>query len=39
MIAHTDLAEFSVQKMIDMDPNNGGYGLMLANIWGFRQVG
>ncbi|RVW31831.1 hypothetical protein VitviT2T_029306 [Vitis vinifera] len=31
---HTDLAEFSIKKLIDMDPNNGGYGIMLANIYG-----
>ena len=30
----TDLAEFVVQKLIEIDPNNGGYGIMLANIYG-----
>uniref|UniRef100_A0A2N9J7S1 Association with the SNF1 complex (ASC) domain-containing protein n=1 Tax=Fagus sylvatica TaxID=28930 RepID=A0A2N9J7S1_FAGSY len=30
----TDLAEFTVQKLIEIDPNNGGYGIMLANIYG-----
>ncbi|XP_057973903.1 pentatricopeptide repeat-containing protein At1g33350 [Malania oleifera] len=30
----TDLAEFVVKKLIEIDPNNGGYGIMLANIYG-----
>ncbi|KAB1211014.1 hypothetical protein CJ030_MR6G018124 [Morella rubra] len=30
----TDLAEFTVKKLIEIDPNNGGYGIMLANIYG-----
>ncbi|KAF5479341.1 hypothetical protein F2P56_000173 [Juglans regia] len=30
----TDLAEFAVKKLIEIDPNNGGYGIMLANIYG-----
>ncbi|KAK9285454.1 hypothetical protein L1049_024647 [Liquidambar formosana] len=31
---HTDLAEFAVKKLIEIDPNNGGYGIMLANLYG-----
>ncbi|XP_007031405.2 PREDICTED: pentatricopeptide repeat-containing protein At1g33350 [Theobroma cacao] len=31
---HTDLAEFAVKKLIEIDPNNGGYGVMLANLYG-----
>ncbi|CAL2275660.1 unnamed protein product [Prunus armeniaca] len=30
----TDLAEFAVKNLIQIDPNNGGYGIMLANIYG-----
>ncbi|KAL5778409.1 hypothetical protein ACOSP7_011335 [Xanthoceras sorbifolium] len=30
----TDLAEFAVKKLIEIDPNNGGYGIMLANLYG-----
>uniref|UniRef100_A0A2P2PKS3 Pentatricopeptide repeat-containing protein At1g33350 n=1 Tax=Rhizophora mucronata TaxID=61149 RepID=A0A2P2PKS3_RHIMU len=30
----TDLAEFAVRKLIEIDPKNGGYGLMLANLYG-----
>lgn len=30
----TDFAEFAVKKLIEIDPNNGGYGIMLANIYG-----
>lgn len=29
-----DLAEFAIQKLIELDPNNGGYGTMLANLYG-----
>ncbi|XVE83923.1 hypothetical protein DITRI_Ditri16bG0127400 [Diplodiscus trichospermus] len=29
-----DLAEFAVKKLIEIDPNNGGYGVMLANLYG-----
>lgn len=29
-----DLAEFAVKKLIEIDPSNGGYGIMLANIYG-----
>ncbi|KAK1555990.1 hypothetical protein Q3G72_034275 [Acer saccharum] len=29
-----DLAEFAVKKLIEIDPNNGGYGIMLANLYG-----
>lgn len=28
-----DLAEFAVRKLIKLDPNNGGYGVMLANVY------
>ncbi|KAK6940412.1 Pentatricopeptide repeat [Dillenia turbinata] len=28
----TELAEFAVRKLVEMDPNNGGYGTMLTNI-------
>ncbi|KAG7025121.1 Pentatricopeptide repeat-containing protein, partial [Cucurbita argyrosperma subsp. argyrosperma] len=28
-----DLAEYSVKKLIEMDPENGGYRIMLANIY------
>ncbi|CAK9155815.1 unnamed protein product [Ilex paraguariensis] len=31
---HTDLAEFAVKKLIEIDPNNGGYQIMLANVYG-----
>ncbi|KAF7813325.1 pentatricopeptide repeat-containing protein [Senna tora] len=30
----TDLAEFAAKKLIEIDPKNGGYGLMLANVYG-----
>lgn len=30
----TDLAEYAVKKLIDLDPKNGGYRTMLANIYG-----
>ncbi|OMO88685.1 hypothetical protein CCACVL1_08262 [Corchorus capsularis] len=30
----TDLAEFAVKKLIEIDPDNGGYGIMLANLYG-----
>lgn len=29
-----DLAEFAVKKLIEIDPKNGGYGIMLANLYG-----
>ncbi|KAK3232060.1 hypothetical protein Dsin_003941 [Dipteronia sinensis] len=29
-----DWAEFAVKKLIEIDPNNGGYGIMLANLYG-----
>ncbi|WOH16624.1 hypothetical protein DCAR_0936182 [Daucus carota subsp. sativus] len=28
-----DMAEYAVKKLIEIDPNNGGYGIMLANIY------
>ncbi|KAL6969309.1 Pentatricopeptide repeat-containing protein [Sarracenia purpurea var. burkii] len=28
-----DLTEFSVKKLVEIDPNNGGYGVMLANVY------
>lgn len=28
-----DLAEFAVKKLIEIDPNNGGYVVMLANVY------
>ncbi|KAF5745598.1 pentatricopeptide repeat-containing protein [Tripterygium wilfordii] len=31
---HTDLAELAVKKLIEIDPNNGSYGIMLANLYG-----
>ncbi|WCJ29119.1 Pentatricopeptide repeat (PPR) superfamily protein [Euphorbia peplus] len=31
---NTDLAEFAVRKLIEIDPKNGGYGVMLANLYG-----
>ncbi|GAV84881.1 PPR domain-containing protein/PPR_3 domain-containing protein [Cephalotus follicularis] len=31
---HTDLAEFAVKRLIEIDPKNGGYGIMLANLYG-----
>ncbi|KAM7464720.1 hypothetical protein LguiA_032841 [Lonicera macranthoides] len=31
---HTDLAEFAVKKLVETDPRNGGYGIMLANVYG-----
>ncbi|KAE8022207.1 hypothetical protein FH972_008030 [Carpinus fangiana] len=30
----SDLAEFTVRKLIEIDPNNGSYGIMLANLHG-----
>ncbi|KAL5081121.1 hypothetical protein RYX36_009542 [Vicia faba] len=30
----TDLAEFAAKKLVEIDPHNGGYGTMLANIYG-----
>nr|KYP54718.1 Pentatricopeptide repeat-containing protein At1g33350 family [Cajanus cajan] len=30
----TDLAEFAAKKLIEIDPYNGGYGIMLANVYG-----
>ncbi|XP_061342663.1 pentatricopeptide repeat-containing protein At1g33350 [Gastrolobium bilobum] len=30
----TDLAEFAAKKLIEIDPHNGGYAIMLANIYG-----
>ncbi|XP_022773699.1 pentatricopeptide repeat-containing protein At1g33350-like [Durio zibethinus] len=30
----SDLAELAVKKLIEIDPNNGGYGIMLANLYG-----
>lgn len=30
----SDLAEFAVYKLFEIDPNNGGYGTMLANLYG-----
>nr|GMD22699.1 pentatricopeptide repeat-containing protein At1g33350 [Ipomoea batatas]GMD22817.1 pentatricopeptide repeat-containing protein At1g33350 [Ipomoea batatas] len=30
----TDLAEFALKKLIEMEPNNGGYYAMLANLCG-----
>ncbi|KAJ6975312.1 pentatricopeptide repeat-containing protein [Populus alba x Populus x berolinensis] len=29
-----DLAEFAVKKLLEIDPNNGGYGITLANVYG-----
>ncbi|OWM85434.1 hypothetical protein CDL15_Pgr019058 [Punica granatum] len=29
-----DLAELAVSKLIELDPDNGGYGAMLANLYG-----
>ncbi|KAK7314876.1 hypothetical protein VNO77_33404 [Canavalia gladiata] len=29
-----DLAEFAAKKLIEIDPHNAGYGIMLANIYG-----
>ncbi|KAK6116582.1 hypothetical protein DH2020_049688 [Rehmannia glutinosa] len=29
-----DLAEFAVQKLIEINPDNGGYSAMLANLYG-----
>ncbi|CAM8916285.1 unnamed protein product [Rhodiola kirilowii] len=28
-----DLAEFAVRKLLEFDPENGGYGIMLANLY------
>ncbi|KMT10344.1 hypothetical protein BVRB_5g120940 [Beta vulgaris subsp. vulgaris] len=30
---NADLAEFAIQKLIEIDPNNGGYISMLANLY------
>ncbi|XP_057446447.1 pentatricopeptide repeat-containing protein At1g33350 [Lotus japonicus] len=30
----TDLAEFAAKKLLEIDPHNGGYGIMLANVYG-----
>ncbi|CAJ1952475.1 unnamed protein product [Sphenostylis stenocarpa] len=30
----TDLAEFAAKKLVEIDPHNGGYGIMLANVYG-----
>ncbi|KAL3835664.1 hypothetical protein ACJIZ3_010400 [Penstemon smallii] len=30
----TDLAEFAVKKLIEINPSNGGYSSMLANLYG-----
>lgn len=30
----TDLAELAVKKLIEINPNNGGYGAMMANLYG-----
>ncbi|MED6220057.1 hypothetical protein PIB30_041371 [Stylosanthes scabra] len=30
----TDLAELSAKKLVEIDPDNGSYGIMLANIYG-----
>ena len=32
--SRADLAESAVKKLIEIDPNNGGYGIMLANLYG-----
>ncbi|XP_018732213.2 pentatricopeptide repeat-containing protein At1g33350 isoform X1 [Eucalyptus grandis] len=29
----TDLAEFALKKLVELEPNNGGYGAMLANLY------
>ncbi|TKY45030.1 Pentatricopeptide repeat-containing protein [Spatholobus suberectus] len=29
-----DLAEFAAKKLVEVDPHNGGYGIMLANVYG-----
>ncbi|KAK2367250.1 pentatricopeptide repeat-containing protein [Trifolium repens] len=29
-----DLAEFAAKKLVEIDPHNGGYSIMLANIYG-----
>ncbi|XP_048225645.1 pentatricopeptide repeat-containing protein At1g33350 [Ricinus communis] len=31
---NTDLAESAIKKLIEIDPKNGGYGIMLANLYG-----
>ncbi|CAN1337397.1 Pentatricopeptide repeat-containing protein At1g33350 [Linum perenne] len=31
---HTDLAEYAITKLMEMDPRNGSYGIMLANLYG-----
>lgn len=31
---NTELAVFAVQKLMEIDPKNGGYGIMLANLYG-----
>ncbi|CAL0328665.1 unnamed protein product [Lupinus luteus] len=30
----TDLAEMAAKKLVEIDPHNGGYGIMLANVYG-----
>ncbi|KAL9324242.1 hypothetical protein ACSQ67_009099 [Phaseolus vulgaris] len=30
----SDLAEFAAKKLVEIDPHNGGYGIMLANVYG-----
>lgn len=32
----TELAEYAVNKLIEMDPQNAGYGVMLANVYSER---
>ncbi|XP_050226475.1 pentatricopeptide repeat-containing protein At1g33350 [Mercurialis annua] len=31
---NADLAEYVIKKLIEIDPRNGGYGIMLANLYG-----
>ncbi|XP_010264807.1 PREDICTED: pentatricopeptide repeat-containing protein At1g33350 [Nelumbo nucifera] len=31
---HMELAEFAVRRLLEIDPNNASYGVMLANIYG-----
>ncbi|KAM0070997.1 putative tetratricopeptide-like helical domain superfamily [Helianthus debilis subsp. tardiflorus] len=33
-----DLAEIAVKKLIELEPNNGGYGAMLANIYDKHMI-
>ncbi|KAK7380184.1 hypothetical protein VNO78_32665 [Psophocarpus tetragonolobus] len=30
----TDLAEFAAKKLVEINPHNGGYGIMLASVYG-----